>query len=402
MNIISQRYMEDFEMESMNQMYLECVSALDDVDYYTEAAEKKNIIARAFDKLIGFIQKIIDAIKNFFKKESKIKQDPAEKIPCDKKELSRIQKFIAAVKKIFMMPVEKVGKMLHDKKAIGGLSIAALTGFSVATIIKVKHNSDVKKRNEANADIVVGNIRRDQLVKYMEDIETELNEAKKFSARAKALAEKQESGILKNGRKARRKETLDRNAREAEQNVRSLTDKLSWADYERRQAEKGINDANKRLAGMGAKSRVKATQRGDRTDYDFEVEKKMTYLQEAQKFAAKIVSIISSIVGKLKQAISSGKGGNKESSSTSSSTALALPDKKAHEAEEQKKAAREYKEFGRAIDESALDGYDEDDDIMIESSADHEDYLDPEDDIFREASENEFVDDIADLLDTMF
>ena len=71
-------------------------------------------------------------------------------VEVNEKELTKLQKFLKACKKVIAMPFKKLGKMLkeHKKGVVAGAVITAITAFSIGAIVTKKKNDDIRKSNE--------------------------------------------------------------------------------------------------------------------------------------------------------------------------------------------------------------------------------------------------------------
>ena len=140
------------EESTIEQLYYESMNAFDDVDFYTESVG--DAVETAFEKLKNLINKIRESIRNFFTKFRKDAKNMEinPDVEVNQKELTKLQKFLKACKKVITMPFKKLGKMLkeHKKGAIVGAGIiAAISAFSIGAIVTKKKNDDIRKRNAA-------------------------------------------------------------------------------------------------------------------------------------------------------------------------------------------------------------------------------------------------------------
>lgn len=127
-------------------MYEECTMYFENTDVYMEGAGE--VISKGFEKLGKFIQSIIDKIKEFvrsFGKNKDAKIDTSYEV--DKKEVSKIKKFLDTAAKIIAMPIKKLSQFVGSHKKTSA-AIALVLAFSVGALVTKKKNDNIRNTNE--------------------------------------------------------------------------------------------------------------------------------------------------------------------------------------------------------------------------------------------------------------
>lgn len=102
---------------NIENLYLECRICFENIDIYIESAGE--VISNGITKLKAFIQSIIDKVKDFFNKfknDEEAKVDPT--VEVDEKEVSKVKKFFAAVKKVIAIPYNKLKDFLESTRKL--------------------------------------------------------------------------------------------------------------------------------------------------------------------------------------------------------------------------------------------------------------------------------------------
>lgn len=268
-------------LKTADDLYLECV------DFFAEdvgAEKRESIIHKAFTKLHEFIQKILEL---FRKKEAEeiSQEDMNDDIPIDKENLSKTQKFLGMVKKIFTYPIEKLLKLIKGNKNILGISLAAITGFAAVGILSTKHTI-----NTNNAKLQENSVKRSVLMKQLKDSEAILRQAERSTENAeKKLKEAEKSKFLKigTGKQRRKIKNYKDTVENGKKHIKDEQEHRADINYALGLIEKDDNKRKNKISSAG----------GNLDNQD-----DISVFQAYHIFMTKILNVIKNVIGKLQQA----------------------------------------------------------------------------------------------------